>query len=78
MKAGPNISIGSPVYGPDFFDRKEIVKKCWDTLKNSSIILSSPRRCGASSVMLYLKENPMEEFYPIYFELEGENQSTDP
>jgi len=70
MKEGLNIHIGSPVWGSDFFDRKEIINKCWDTLNKSSIILSAPRRYGKSSLMLHLRDNPPKEFFPIYFELE--------
>ncbi len=70
MKQGLNIHIGSPAWGPDFYNRKKIIEKCWDTLKNSSIILSAPRRYGKSSIMLHLRDNPPEEFFPIYFELE--------
>jgi hypothetical protein len=70
MKEGPNIHIGPPAWGCDFFDRKEIIDQCWDTLESSSLILSAPRRYGKSSIMLHLRNNPHEEFYPIYFELE--------
>lgn len=70
MKKGPNIHIGSPAWGCDFFNRNKIILQCWNTLKDSSLILSAPRRYGKSSIMLQLRNNPTEEFYPIYFELE--------
>ncbi len=70
MKEGPNIHIGSPVWGCDFFDRESIVETCRENLRRNSIILSAPRRYGKSSVMLYLRDNPLEEYFPIYFELE--------
>lgn len=70
MKQGPNIHIGPPAWGCDFFDRKETIDKCWEKLKDKSIILSAPRRYGKSSVMLHLRDNPLEDFFPIYFELE--------
>lgn len=69
MKEGPNIHIGSPVWGRDFFDRKEIIYDCWNSLRHSSIDLNSPKKYGNTSVMLHLRNNPPEEFYPIYFEL---------
>jgi hypothetical protein len=27
MKQGPNIHIGSPAWGPDFYDRKRIIEE---------------------------------------------------
>ncbi|MCK5059508.1 MAG: hypothetical protein KAT34_22855 [Candidatus Aminicenantes bacterium] len=70
MKEGPNIHIGPPVWGCDFFDRKKTIDVCWEKLRNNSIILSAPRRYGKSSVMLHLRDKPSMEFFPIYFELE--------
>lgn len=70
MKKGPNIHIGPPVWGSDFFNRSKIIHQCWKTLEDSSLILSAPRRYGKSSIMLHLRNNPTEEFYPLYFELE--------
>lgn len=65
-----SIHIGSPVWGCDFFDREKIIQECWKILDDSSVILSAPRRYGKSSVMLHLRDNPPDEFFPIYFELE--------
>ena len=70
MKRGPSIHMGPPAWGPDFFDREEIIEECWKTLESASVILSAPRRYGKSSVMLSLRDNPLDEFFPIYFELE--------
>lgn len=70
MTQGPNILIGPPAWGGDFYDRKDIIKKCWDTLEKSSLILSAPRRYGKSSIMLFLRDNPKEGYFPIYFQLE--------
>ncbi len=70
MKIGLNIHIGSPAWGCDFFNRNKIIHQCWKNLEDSSFILSAPRRYGKSSIMLQLRDNPSEEFYPIYFELE--------
>lgn len=70
MPKSPNTHIGPPVWGIDFYNREELIKECWEKLKNSSIILSAPRRYGKSSVMISLRNNPHEDFFPIYFELE--------
>ena len=69
-KEGPGIHIGPPVWGCDFFDRKETIAECREKLATGSIILRAPRRYGKSSVMLYLRDNPGEDLFPIYFELE--------
>lgn len=70
MKQGPDIHIGPPAWGCDFFDRTEVIEECWEKLRSNSIILSAPRRYGKSSVMLRLRDKPPGKFFPIYFELE--------
>lgn len=70
MKQGPYIHIGPPAWGSDFFDREDIIDNCWNTLEQSSVILSAPRRYGKSSIMLSLRDNAKEGFVPIYFQLE--------
>jgi len=70
MQKNPNIHIGSPAWGNDFYNRDAEIEECWDKLEYSSIIISAPRRYGKSSVMISLRNNPHKDFFPIYFELE--------
>ncbi len=70
MAAKPTIHIGPPVWGTDFYNREKEIKDCWEHLSRSSMILSAPRRYGKSSLMLHLQKQPIDEFFPIYFQLE--------
>lgn len=53
MKIGPNIHIGSPAWGCDFFNRNKIIHQCWKNLEDSSLIFGGS--IGIDKVVAYLK-----------------------
>jgi hypothetical protein len=63
-----NITIGSIVVGPDFFDREELIERIWGILQADSILLSAPRRVGKSSIMRKLFDQPRSDFQPIWLD----------
>ncbi len=64
--------VGQPVRGKDFFERPKVIKKIWKALESSSdILISAPRRSGKSSIMLYLLDNPKENYNFIYIIVES-------
>jgi len=45
------LSIGNPVQGDDFFDRKKELSIIWDRLKREHILMLAPRRIGKTSIL---------------------------
>lgn len=66
--SGPNITIGPPVSGEDFFGREEIITTLWEVLQSHSVLLAAPRRVGKSSIMLKLITEPRAGFEVVWLE----------
>src|ERR1039457_7187718 len=56
-RAGIPGSMGRLAEGPAFFDREEIIRRAWDLLKTSNLLLLAPRRVGKSSLLNRLRED---------------------
>lgn len=49
--------VGSPVVGPDFFDRDEECGRIWRRLETDHVLLPSPRRVGKTSILRRLQRD---------------------
>jgi uncharacterized protein len=49
--------MGRLAQGPAFFDREEVIRRAWELLETSNLILLAPRRVGKSSLLNRLKED---------------------
>jgi hypothetical protein len=67
----PNLVVGPPVTGSDFYGREELVVRLKERLAVGSMLLVAPRRFGKTSVMLYLRNHPPEGFHAIFVDVEG-------
>lgn len=70
MAKNVQLTQGPPVKGDDFYDREEVVSDIWKALDQSSIFLVAPRRFGKTSIMLKLRDNPINGFIPIFLDIE--------
>lgn len=52
--------VGSPVIGPDFFDREDECRRIWQRLTTDHVLLPSPRRVGKTSVLRRLQRDARE------------------
>ncbi len=61
------IQIGNAVHGDDFFPRKDLIARIERSIdRGSNILLVAPRRVGKTSLMFYLKDNPLEGYNFIF------------
>ena len=59
--------MGRLAEGPAFFDREEIIRRAWELLKTSNLLLLAPRRVGKSSLLNRLKEDgPRRGYNTLY------------
>jgi hypothetical protein len=66
-EAKMKIQIGNAVHGNDFFPRKDLIARIERSIASgSNILLVAPRRVGKTSLMFYLKDNPLEGFNFIF------------
>lgn len=71
------ITIGSPVWGEDFFDREAVLDELWGAiLAGSSVLLAAPRRVGKTSLMLRLRDAPRAGFENRVYYLDAEKYET--
>ncbi|HYC61375.1 MAG TPA: hypothetical protein VEK79_17605 [Thermoanaerobaculia bacterium] len=54
-------TVGKPVQGDDFFDRKREVAEIWSRLETDDILLLAPRRVGKTSLMYRLNDTAGEQ-----------------
>lgn len=66
----PSIVIGSPVHGHNLWDREREIRDTWKALETSSVLISSPRRFGKTSIMLNLVDNPQSGWEAHYLDVE--------
>ena len=63
--------VGDVVTGDNLFGRKEKIKELWDRIDANSILLSSPRRFGKTSLVHEMKLCPKDGWNVIYTDVEG-------
>ncbi len=64
--------VGQVARGNDFWDRKEEIEDIWRAIDNGShILLVAPRRVGKTSIMHQLRDEPKDNYYPVYIDTES-------
>ena len=67
MKPNP----GGMLKGKAIVDREKEINSIWRALQNQSVVITSERRVGKTSILRKMEENPREEWIPILFLVEG-------
>ena len=72
----PNFILGSVAIDSDFYIRNDIVTDIWSKLKKgNSVLLNVHRRVGKTSILLYMKQNPIENYQLIFQNIQGINSA---
>ena len=66
-----DIVAGNIVKGDDLHGRKHELELLWKTIETDSLLLTSPRRYGKTSVVNYMKDNPESGWSVTYLDMEG-------
>lgn len=69
MKPNP----GGILTGEEIVDRETEINSLWRTIEQRSIVLSSERRVGKSSLLKKMEENPRNSWCPLHYFVEGKN-----
>lgn len=72
---GVDIVTGNIVKGDDLYGRDYELDLLWKTVEKDSLLLTSPRRYGKTSVVKAMEDNPRAGWSVIYVDMEG---SSDP
>ena len=70
-----DIVVGNIVKGEDLYGRTSELQQLWEEIEKGSLILTSPRRYGKTSIVHHMKDNPRQGWSVIYIDMEG---SADP
>ena len=65
------IVVGDVVTGENLYGRERDLEVLWDRIRNNSILLSSPRRFGKTSLVREMQRNPKSGFEVIYVDVES-------
>lgn len=66
-----DIVVGSPATGENFYGREREMDVLWSRIRNNSILLSSPRRFGKTSLVKQMQRAPRDGFEVVYVDAEG-------
>jgi len=73
-----NIIIGQAATGDKFYIRKRLIENLWKKIgTGNNILITAPRRIGKTSIMLYCKDNPNENYKVIYLITESVNSKNE-
>ncbi len=73
-----NTTVGQVATGENFYKRPKLINDIWRTIKSgSNILLAAPRRVGKTSWLYYLKDNPADQFRPLYLITESVNDENE-
>ena len=67
------IVVGAPVTGENLHGREDELDELWSRIKINSILLSSPRRFGKTSLVKEMKRAPRDGFEVVYLDVESVN-----
>jgi AAA+ ATPase superfamily predicted ATPase len=67
MKPNP----GGMLKGKAVVNREKEINSIWRALQNQSVVITSERRVGKTSILRKMEENPKEDWIPILFLVEG-------
>lgn len=66
----PDLVVGSPPRGKDYFGQEELIQTLWSRLKNDNVLLEASRRFGKTGAMYRLLDHPQEPFKPLYINVQ--------
>ena len=66
-----DIVTGNIVKGEDLYGRERELELLWNTIEKDSLLLTSPRRYGKTSIVNYMKDKPQPGWSAIYIDMEG-------
>ena len=66
----PNLIIGSPPRGEDYFGQEALIENLWTKLKHDNVLLVAPRRFGKTGAMYKLLDGPRFSYRPLYMDVE--------
>ena len=66
-----DIVVGNIVTGEDLYGRKRELQLLWKTIEKDSLLLTSPRRYGKTSIVNDMKDNPRPGWSVTYIDMEG-------
>ena len=72
---GVDIVTGNIVKGDDLYGRDHELDLLWKTVEKDSLLLTSPRRYGKTSVVKAMEDNPRAGWSVIYVDMEGSSDS---
>ncbi len=67
MKPNP----GGIITGEAIIDREQTIEKIWLALEKQSVVLTSERRVGKTSVLRKMQDNPKNGWNPVLYMVEG-------
>ena len=66
-----DIVVGNIVKGEDLYGRAAELHQLWEDIEKGSLILTSPRRYGKTSIVHHMKDNSRHGWSVIYIDMEG-------
>lgn len=73
-----NTIVGQAATGDNFFERPKLITEIWRIIQSGSdMLFVAPRRVGKTSVLFYLRDNPLVKFRPLYIITESINDEND-
>ena len=66
-----DIVVGNVVKGDNLYGRDRELRLFWETIEKDSLLLTSPRRYGKTSVVNDMKDRPQAGWSVIYIDMEG-------
>ncbi|NIR48905.1 hypothetical protein GWO43_10750, partial [candidate division KSB1 bacterium] len=66
----PELIVGSPPRGEDYFGQEELIENIWEKLKHDNVLLVAPRRFGKTGAMYKLLDKPRKPYRPLYMDVE--------
>ena len=68
---GVDIVVGDVVTGENLHGRERDLNILWDRIRRNSVLLSSPRRFGKTSLVREMQRNPRHGLQVVYMDVEG-------
>ena len=65
------IVVGDVVTGENLHGRERDLDVLWDRIRSNSVLLSSPRRFGKTSLVREMQRNPRNGMKMVYMDMEG-------
>lgn len=73
MKANP----GGQIDIKNILGRDRLINELWEVLEQQSVIITAERRIGKTSVILKMRAEPRENWFPVYQDLEKVHSADD-